>query len=438
MTSRQMMTCVVIVSVLGAVVGCGDDEAPPPGCEPYAAYLGHAGSTVTMTSTIRDVEADQLAQAWEDFERCTGINIAYQGSADFEETIEAELLAGTGPDLAAVPQPGLLNRLVQQGLVQPASPQVRANAERWYPDDWFRYGSVDGTFYAAPMDANVKSFVWYSPKFFQENGYSVPETWEEMLRLSEQIAADGVKPWCAGIESGAATGWPATDWLEDVLLRTEGPDVYDQWVAHEIPFDDPRVVAALDLVGEILKNPDFVNGGYDGVESIVVTSFQEGGLPILEQRCAMHRQASFYITWWPPRAVIGEDADLYAFYLPPIDPAQGQPVLGAATFTTTFADRPEVEAVAAYLSTPEFANSRARTGDAASANTGLDPTNLQSPVSQLAAELLIDPETEFRFDGSDLMPATVGAGTFWSEMIDWILGKDTETALSEIESSWPS
>lgn len=439
--SRRRLAAGMLISVaLSVVAGCG---APTPAREPsgacgaYSAYQGHDGSRVTIYSSIRDVEADRLARSWEEFEQCTGIDIDYEGSAEFEATLEERARAGTGPDIAIIPQPGLLARMAHAGLVQPASAQVQANAAKWWSPDWLRYGTIDGKLYAAPMDANVKSLVWYSPELFRQKGYTVPTTWNDMRELSERIAADGIKPWCAGIESGAATGWPVTDWLEDVVLRSAGTEVYDQWVQHRIPFNDARVVAALDRVGDILKNPRFVNGGYGDVRSIATTAFQEGGLPILEGKCAMHRQASFYTTWWPAKASMGADGDLYAFYLPPIDPAKGRPVLGAGTFTARLADRPEVAAVAEYLSTPGYANSRARTGDAPSANRGLDPVNLPSPVAKLSAHLLADPATEFRFDGSDLMPASVGTGTFWTTMTAWINGEDTRTALAKVESTWP-
>ncbi|GAB3851732.1 hypothetical protein GCM10027610_078840 [Dactylosporangium cerinum] len=269
-------------------------------------------------------------------------------------------------------------------------------------------------------------------------GVLLPTTWAQMLALSDRIAADGVKPWCAGIESGGATGWPVTDWLEDTLLRTAGPDVYDQWVEHRIPFDDPAVVAALDRVGGILRNPDYVNGGYGGVDSVASTSFQEGGLPILQHTCAMHHQASFYSTWWPETPQVNEDGDIYAFYLPPIDAAAGRPVLGAGVFAGAFTDRPEVQALAAYLATPEFADHRAVTGNIVSANKGLDRSLLATPVAKLSADLLADPGATFRFDGSDLMPASVGAGTFWTEMTAWVKGTDTATALHRVQASWPA
>ena len=137
------------------------------------------------------------------------------------------------------------------------------------------------------------------------------------MTLSDTIAAKEIKPWCAGIGSGDATGWPVTDWLEDFMLRTAGPDAYDQWQTHEIPFTDPKVVTALDAVGDILKNDKYVNGGLGNVKTIASTQFQEGGIPILRGECAMHRQASFYgSNFAEAGAEIGEDKDVFAFYLP--------------------------------------------------------------------------------------------------------------------------
>ncbi|WP_344502217.1 ABC transporter substrate-binding protein [Dactylosporangium maewongense] len=441
-TLRRGVAMAVVLAAAACGGGGDDGPATSASCAPYADYQGHRGTTVSVSSSIRDVEADKLAKAWEAFQACTGISINYTGSADFETALPTRVKAGDAPDLALFPQPGLLTSMVRAGALKPAGTEVVANVDRWFSADWKRYGSVDGVLYGAPVDANVKSFVWYSPKYFAAKGYTVPKTWAEMLTLSDRIAADGVKPWCAGIESGAATGWPVTDWLEDTLLRTAGPDVYDRWVEHRIPFDDPAVVAALDRVGGILRNPAYVNGGYGGVDSVATTAFQEGGLPILQQECAMHRQASFYSTWWPSTAKITEDGDIFAFYLPPVDPAAGsgagRPVLGAGVFAGAFTDRPEVQALAAYLATPEFADRRAVSGDIVSANKGLDRSLLTSPVAKLSADLLADPAVTFRFDGSDLMPATVGAGSFWTEMTAWVKGTPTATALHRVDATWPA
>ena len=225
---------------------------------------------------------------------------------------------------------------------------------------------MDGKFYAAPLGANVKSFVWYSPAMFEEKGYEVPQTWSEMMDLSKKIAEDtkgeeGVKPWCAGIASGDATGWPATDWMEDLILRTAGPEVYDQWVNHEIPFNDPQVVKALGEMGKILKDPAMINGGLGDVKTIATTEFQAGGLPILDGMCYMHRQASFYAAnWVEAGAEVGEDADVWAFYLPAMEADGEKPVLGGGEFIAAFDDRPEVQAFQTYLSSDVWANEKAK------------------------------------------------------------------------------
>ena len=200
--------------------------------------------------------------------------------------------SGNPPDVAFVPQPGLLKTLVTDtGKVVEAPQAVEDNVDEFFGEDWKVYGTVDDKFYAAPLGANVKSFVWYSPKMFKDNGWEIPETWDDMTALSDEIAGTGIKPWCAGIGSGDATGWVVTDWLEDAVLRDAGPDAYDQWVNHEIPFNDPQVVESMDRVGGILKNEEYVNGGIGDVKSIATTEFTDGGLPILDGECALHRQA---------------------------------------------------------------------------------------------------------------------------------------------------
>jgi alpha-glucoside transport system substrate-binding protein len=129
---------------------------------------------------------------------------------------------------------------------------------------------------------------------------------------------------------------------------------------------------------------------------------------------------------------------VYAFYLPPLDATRARPVLGAGEFVGAFATRPEVQAVASYLSTPQWADRRARLGGAVSANRAIDRDALQTPIEKLSARLLTDPGTVFRFDASDSMPAAVGTGTFWTGMIDWLNGRPTNDVLDAIERSWPS
>ncbi|MER7890731.1 ABC transporter substrate-binding protein [Micromonospora sp. NPDC048909] len=435
----------VIAGVLGLALsatacGTGDDKksdnAGSAECAGYEKYDGNDGKKVSIYASIRDAEADLLERSWEQFTDCTGIEIDYEGNAEFEAQLPVRVDGGNAPDLAFVPQPGLVKRFADAGKLKSLGADTKAMAEQNLPVDWLKYGTVNGTLYGVPLGANVKSFVWYSPKLFKEKGWTVPTSWDDMIKLSDTIAASGIKPWCAGIESGDATGWPATDWIEDVLLRTQGPEVYDQWTTHAIPFNDPRVVEAVDKAGTILKSEKYMNGGFGGVKSIGTTAFGEAGLPITTNKCAMHRQASFYANQFPDGTKVAEDGDAFAFYFPAIDSAKGKPVLGAGEFVVAYADRPEVQAVQTYLASAEYVNSRAKLGNWVTANNKLDIANVASPIDKLSVQILQDKSGVFRFDGSDLMPAAVGAGTFWKGMVEWINGKDTATVLQGIENSW--
>ncbi|MGY1847938.1 ABC transporter substrate-binding protein [Blastococcus sp. SYSU DS1021] len=436
------------------LTGCGADETSGGGggggsqaaadleidCAPYEEFGDLEGETVSVYSSIVAPEDQPHIDSYVPFEECTGVDVQYEGSREFEAQLVVRTQSGNAPDLAFIPQPGLLANLVDSGDVVEPPAQVGQNVDEYWDESWKEYGTVDDTFYAAPLGANAKSFVWYSPSMFEEAGYEIPETWDEMIALSEEIAATGAKPWCAGIGSGEATGWPATDWLEDVLLRTAGPEVYDQWVNHEIPFNDPAVVEALNTVGDILKNEDFVNGGFGGVQSIASTEWTDAGNPILEGTCWMHRAASFYQANWPEGTEIGEDGDVFAFPLPPID-GDSAPVLGGGEFVAAFNDRPATQALQTYLSTADWANVKAQVSGPGwvSANTGLEIDNLESPIDQLSAELFQDPESVFRFDGSDLLPGEIGAGRLWTELTNWISNdKPTEAVLTDVENAWPA
>ena len=416
----------------GGDVDCADFEQ-------YTETYGDIeGTTVTIYSTITPPEDQSHIDSYVGFEECTGVDVKYESSDEFEAQLQVRIQGGNPPDIAYLPQPGLLQTIVRDsGAPVPAPEGVEANVDEYFSPDWKEYGTVDGTFYAAPVGSNVKSFVWYSPTAFEANGYEIPETWDDLVALSDEIVDNGGVPWCQGIASGDATGWPATDFIEDILLRTAGPEVYDQWYTHEIPFNDPQIVDAVNQAGEILKNPDYVNGGFGDVSSIATTDVNQAGQPILQEQCYLHRAASFYAPNWPEGTEIAEDGDVYAFYLPPINEEHGNPVLGAGEFAVAFDDRPEVQAFQDYVSSVEWADLKASLGGWVSANNAVDLNNYQDPISRLSAELLQDEEAVFRFDASDLMPGDVGAGSFWTGMVDWITGAETEDVLTQIENTWP-
>lgn len=425
----------------GSTSGGGGSMAE--GCEDYADYGVHEGETVQVYSTIQEREADDLVTSFEQFEECTGITVDYVGTQEFETQINVRVEAGDPPGIAIIPQPGLLARLVEAGHVMEAPDAVEANVDEFWSESWKGYGTFDDVFYAAPLMASVKGWVWYSPSEFAEKGYEVPATWDEMMELTAQMAADGAdntqyRPWCIGFESGDATGWPGTDWIEDIVLRQAGPEAYDQWVAGELPFASPEIQGAFDTFGEIALNPEYVNGGLGGPESIISTSFNDGGLPILDGNCSMHHQASFYEAQWPEGTTVAEDGDVWAFITPPV--AEGDPaaVTGGGEFVAAFNDDPATVALQTFMSSDTWANIRVSLGGVISANQGLDPANASSPIGQQAVEILQNPDTIFRFDASDLMPAAVGAASFWTGMVDWVNGtKTTEQVTSEIDATWP-
>ncbi|MFE5672800.1 ABC transporter substrate-binding protein [Agromyces sp. NPDC056523] len=420
-----------------------EEDAGDVDCADYEEYGTFDGAEVTVAGTILDLEADRLVESWSDFESCTGISVDYQGSSEFEAQIAVLAEGGNAPDVGIVPQPGLLKRLADGGWLIPASDGVVANIDEFWDPIWKEYATVDDTVWAAPLMASVKGWVWYSPAEFEEKGYEIPQTLDEVKELSDTIAAEGDhKPWCVGLESGDATGWPGTDWIEDYMIRLHGADVYDQWVTHGIPFNDPQVAEAFDAVGEYLKSDDMVNGGIGDVSTLVTEAFQTAGLPILDGECSLHHQASFYETFWNPEGgdenTVASDGTVFGFLLPPATAGDPLSVTGGGEFPVAFRDAEEVEAFRTYLSSDLWANNRVSLGGVVSANKGLDPENASSELLVQAVEILQDPETTFRFDGSDLMPGAVGADSFWKGIVAWVGGESTEQVLDTVEASWPA
>jgi len=417
-----------------ALAGGGAPGAPTGG--------GGGGSgdsnTVTIYGTIVDDEAKLLQQSWKDWADENGITIKYEGSQDFETQLGTRAQGGNPPDIAIFPQPGLFADFAKRDFLKPAPADVEANANEYWTKDWVNYGTVDGTFYGAPLMANVKGWIWYSPTKFKEWGVEVPTTLDEMTALTEKIqGATGKPAWCAGFESGTATGWPGTDWIEDYVLRQSGPEVYDKWVTHEVPFTDPQIKTAFDSVGAILLNPANVNAGFGDVRSINSTAFGDVAPKVASGECALTHQASFLSGFFPDGTNIAEDGDVWAFMLPG-ETAGENAVTGAGEIVGAFSESEATQKVLAYLSSPEWANSRVSLGGVTSANNGLDPANAKDPILQETIKILQDKDTTFRFDASDLMPGAVGAGTFWKGMVSWVNGDSTDAVLTQIETGWPA
>ncbi|MBO1268973.1 ABC transporter substrate-binding protein [Arthrobacter cavernae] len=442
MKNRKYLLPAAVVGALAlTLTACGPTgggTTTSDDCSAYGSYGKHDGKTVSVYSTIVDTEATNLEESWAQFEKCTGITIKYEGSKEFETQIGVRAKAGNAPDVAIFPQPGLLADQARAGNLKPAPKTVSDLVDKNWSADWKKYGTVDGTFYASPMLANVKGYIWYVPKTFKDKGWEVPKTWDEMMTLTQKIADDkAMKPWCAGFESGEATGWPGTDWIEDVVLRAEGPEVYDQWVTHGIPFNDPKIVNAFNTTGKVLLDSNYVNGGFGDVRSILSTGFAQAGQPVLDGQCTMHHQATFQAANWPAGTNVAPDGDVWAFMAPPVDASKGVAITGGGEMIGAYKDTPEVQAYLAFMASADFANNRVKLGGAISANKGLDANNAGSELDKLSIQLLQDPKTVFRFDGSDLMPGAVGSNSFWKGIVSWVNGTPAQQVADSIESSWP-
>ena len=415
-------------------------------CAPYKQYGDLSGKTVHIFASILSPESDIYIDAYRDFEKCTGVTIQWEGSNDFESQLGVRVAGGSAPDLAVIPQPGLLQKMVQSGKAVPAPAGVVANAKKYWTADWRAYSTVNGKYYGAPLSANMKSLVWYSPKYFKKNGLTVPKTWAEMMKLSDKLAAKGQKPWCAGIGSGTATGWPATDWMEELVLRMYGPQVYDSWVAGKTKFASPQIENVMKTLSKWLMNPKYVNAGIGDVKSIATTTFQDAGLGIPKGKCFMLQQASFYGAQFPQGTKIGPSGDVFAFFLPSINKKWPIPVEGGGEFIVSFRNAPEVNAVQTFMSSPLYLTNRAKdsAGGWTTANSGVPVSAYPTPLDRMVATYLSNPKATFRFDGSDAMPAAVGAGSFWTQMTAWFSG-DNPQATSTIDSiakaidaTWPT
>ncbi|AEJ60996.1 extracellular solute-binding protein family 1 [Spirochaeta thermophila DSM 6578] len=421
---RVALFLLVISSTCSLLLATGTQEQQQTG-----------GRVVRVFGAFRGEEAARFEEAIRPFEDRTGIDVIYEGSPEFETQIFVQVEAGTPPDIAALPQPGLMKRFAGKGQIIPLPAEVVAKIDENYKPVWKELGSYEGKVYGVFHRVNIKSLVWYPKKFFESKGWKIPATWDELMALTEQIASEGYVPWSIGMESGTATGWVATDWMEDIMLRTAGPEVYDKWVNHEIPFDDPAVKRAGEIMMEIWGNERYVLGG---PQNILTTRFQDAVLPLFENppRAILHRQGNFVTGFMPEEIQANLDEEVGVFALPSIDPRWGTPVLGGGDQFVMFRDTPEVRAFLEFLTTWDSAKIWAQAGGALFPYKNQDLDDYSSQLERKMAEILVNADV-FRFDASDLMPAEVGAGTFWTGMADLVSGVPLETVLDQIEASWP-
>ena len=399
------------------------------------------GQSITIFGPWRGEDQVLVSSVLAYFTAASGVTVNYSSSEGYEQQIQVDIQAGSPPDIAILPQPGLIGELAAKGYLTPLGDETKAWLEENYAAgaDWAKLGIYKGkdgaeALYAFPYKADVKSLVWYSPDNFADAGYDVPKTMAELKALTEQIVADGGTPWCIGLGSGGATGWPATDWVEDLMLRTQSPETYDKWVTHQIPFSDPAVVGAIEEFGWFAKNDKFVAGG---AAAVAATDFRDSpkGLFASPPQCYMHRQASFIPSFFPEGTVVGEDADF--FYFPADDTkGLGTPLLGAGTLAFITKDSDASRAFVEFLKTPIAHEIWMAQSGFVTPFKGANTAVYGSEPLKKQGEMLLN-ATTFRFDGSDLMPGAVGAGSFWTGMVDYVGGKPAAEAAAQIDAAWP-
>ena len=434
---RKLRLIVLPVILLMVAAACSDDGGDGGG---GATGGGEDTGTVNVLAAMEPAEAEALQAIVDDL---ITSEVDYQAeieaSADFEEQVQIRAEGGT-LDIILLPQPGAVVDHAESGAAVSLEDMGFdiAELQATFGEYFLSLGEFEGEHYGIPTNINLKSMVWYPKDDFDAAGYAVPTTFAELTALSDQIIADGSTPWCVGFESGGATGWPATDWMEDIMLRTAGPDVYDQWVTHAIPFNDPAVAHAAEVFGQIMFADGYVLGEANQTPAI---AFGDAPLPMFESPpgCWLHRQASFINAFFPEGTEAGVDYDWFPF--PPIDQ---EGTLFAGELAVAFRNAPEVkDFLTRFMSTDvQCAQGGITATSRISPNVNVGPDCYANAILADASGVLTEALAggTGRFDASDLMPTEVGAGSFWTGMVTYMQdGPDSLSGvLDDIEASWPT
>ncbi len=453
-TAAALLAAALVLSACGADDDNGevaepDDNGevaePDDGEEVEETEDDLAGASVSVFGAPTSVEETAMNAVIEEFVNApTGMNALYEGSDSFEEQVQIRIEGGNPPDVALFPQPGAVVEQAELGnavSLESLGFDI-AELEERFGAYLLSLGEYEGEHYGIPTNVNYKSMVWYNVQIFEDEGYEIPETYDELIALSEQMVADGYTPWVIGTGSDDATGWPATDWMEDIMLRSVEPEVYDQWVEGELPFDSPEVRNAAELFAEIAFNEDFIVGDTANIPDL---DFRDAPDALfVDDGAVMHRQASFVTSFFPDGTELGTDVDWFQF--PEIDGQQG--ALIAGELAAVFDDRPEVRA---FIERYTAQDAQCASGGYVDEATGQAIQRI-SPHLAVGGECYADEvvaasadqivsaldEETAKFDASDLMPPSVGSGSFWDGMNEWMRGDDLDSVLESIDSGWPS
>jgi alpha-glucoside transport system substrate-binding protein len=390
-----------VMAVALGVAACSSDD-PEDG--------GSSGGTVTVIGTWGGDEEEAFREMVAPFEEESGITVEYTGTRDLNAVLTTGVASGVLPDLAGLPGPGQMRQFAERGALVPLSDIIDIDTyqEETSPG-LVELGTVEDEVVGVFIKAAVKGLIWYNP-----NTYSggAPATWEDLEAAADETATGDMKPWCVGLESGAASGWPGTDWIENFVLRQSGPDVYDAWTEGEHAWSSPEIRAAFEAYGEVVSE----ERTYGGSDYVINTNFGSAANPMFadDPGCVFHQQASF-ITEFFQNEGGASDGDYDFFRMPDINPEYAGAMTGAGDLFGMFNDTSEARALMKYLVTADAQSIWVGIGGAISGNTTV--SNYPDDISARSAEMLGETEV-FRFDASDLMPEAMN-NAFWSAMLDY-------------------
>jgi alpha-glucoside transport system substrate-binding protein len=383
------------------------------------------GGEVSVYGTWTGAEQDSFLAMMEPWTECSGVTINYTGQRDLGTALTAGIAGGNLPDVAGLPGPGEMHQWYDQGALQPLDFVDYAAYEGATPAGFAALGKAsDGKLIGVFTKGAVKGLIWYNTANWQGG---VPASWDELNTTARAAATGDTKEWCIGVESGGDSGWAGTDWIEDIVLRQAGTDVYDSWVAGTTKWSDPAIKSAFETFGDALDN---AYGGSDYVNS---TNFGKAANPMFTDPpgCLLHHQASFITDFFKNEA--GATPDQYDFFpFPDIDPANSG-VTGGGDLFGMFNDTPQAESMIQYLLTPEAQEIWVKRGGFISANKNVSPDAYPDEVSKRSAEILANAKT-FRFDGGDLMPSAMGKA-FFQAIVKFVQNQgDLDNILAELDT----